>query len=312
MQFAGQGGLFVALNITIRQYVCAPVFLSSTNCPTQDCPFETVLREVVIEMPEGCDAAAIDSVELHVQARRVQSLGCFGTYTTDDDKRIGVCSVNALCIESTSGPEQLASVYCTCREPAYANPDLPPHYAPYEASGCLVPTRMEALTVTREQVIVSLQKPQHSSERVNLTLDLTGDPDRDTAEMTWTVSNAAELLHSASWLRVPTVSSRVPAIYTGQAAESVQIELEVDALGLRELAEAYTAILSFSIESYAARRVPQTLVQKREVPAAACRAPESPPSIMLTAIVYDNTSQLEHRMCNCCLSAVSPFHMCFI
>ena len=128
---------------------------------------------------------------------------------------------------------------------------------------------MDTLTLTRKQVIVSLLKPLHPSERVNLTLDLKGT---DKAEMTWNISNAVELRSSATWLHLPTVSSRVPALPSGQAIDRVEIELELNAVGQRERAEPYTTTLTFFIRSYAPQRVPQTLVQEQEVPAARCIA----------------------------------------
>ena len=247
---------FVAINVTFIQSLCWPIFLNA-NAATDD----TVLGNVVIQMPEGCDAAALQSAKIDSSVHReVRSRGCSGTYTSADQLQVRVCSAYALCVESTSMAEQLTGLYCTCRAPAY--PDANLAHAPYDAAGCLIPTRMDTLTLTSTSVQRSLQKPLHLSERVNLTLELTGT---DRAEMTWNLSNAAELRSSATWLRVPTVSSRVPALPSGQAIDRVEVELELDAAGQRERAEAYTATLLFSIRSYAPQREPQTLVQEREV-----------------------------------------------
>ena len=254
---------FVATNVTFRQLVCWPIFLLGEESATDNS--ELVLRDVAIEMPEGCGAATLQSAEIASVYRRARSRGCSDTYTSADQLQISVCSANALCVESTSAAEQLTELYCTCPAPAsYPNPDLAPTYAPYDAAGCLVPTRMERLFLGREQVVISLQKPLRPSVRVNLTLDLIGT---DKAEMTWSVLNAIELQSMATWLRVPVVSSRVPALPSGQAVDRVEIELELDAIGQRERAEAYIATILFSIRSYAAKREPQTLVQEPEVPA---------------------------------------------
>ena len=258
VHFATGRSTFLATNVTFRQSLCWPILLRREAATD-----ETVLRNVLIEMPEGCDVATLQSANIASVDREVRTLGCSDTYTSAARLQVGVCSPNTLCVESTFAAEQLTGLHCACRAPAYPNPDLVPTYAPYEeADGCLAPTQMDTLTLTRKQVIVSLQKPLHPSERVNLTLDLKGT---DKAEMTWDVSNAVELRSSATWLHLPTVSSRVPALPSGQAIDRVEIELELNAVGQRERAEAYTATLVFSIRSYAERREPRILEQEQEV-----------------------------------------------
>ena len=250
---------FLATNVTFRQSVCWPIFLRHGFAEE-----ETVLRDVIIEMPTGCDASTLQSVKVDSVDFFVRSRGCSDTFTSADLRQVGVCSANALCVDSNVMAEQLTGLYCTCAHGTYPNPNLAPN-APYEAGGCLVPTLMDKLTFTSTSVQRSLQKPLHSFERMHLTLDLVGT---DRAVMMWNISNAAELRTSAMWLRLPMVSAHVPTLPSGQAVNRVEIELELNAVGQRERAEAYAATLFFSIRSYAPHREPQTLVQEREVPVA--------------------------------------------
>ena len=206
-----------------------------------------MLRNVVIQMPESCDTAALQSANFDSVHRVVHSLGCSDTYTSTDRLQVGVCSAGALCVESTSTAERLVGLYCTCRAPAYPNPDLAPTYAPYEVGGCQVPRRMEQLTLTSTSVQRSLRKPEHLIERVNLTISMTGD---DGAATAFNVTNAPSL---PPWLKLAYSGAAIPA-----DAETVEVPVILNATGLSE--RTYEAELSITVAS---KQVNETAVVRQ-------------------------------------------------
>ena len=198
-----------------------------------------MLRDVSIEMPMGCDAATLQSASISSLYQNVRSLGCSDTYTSAERLQVGVCHANALCVASTVAAEQLTALRCTCDAPAYPNPDLAPAHAPYEvAGGCLVPRRMEQLTLTSDSVQRSLRKPEHMIEHVNLTIYMTGD---DGAATTFNVTNAPSL---PPWIQLARITEAIPA-----SANTVQVPVILKAAGLGESVQAYAVDLSITVAS---------------------------------------------------------------
>ena len=258
VHFARGHSTCLATNATFRLSVCWPIFLVRQATATE----ETVLRDVVIEMPEGCDAATLQSAGINSAHQNVRSRGCSDTYTSSDRLQVGVCHANALCVESTFSAEQLTGLYCTCRGPAYPNPSLAPSYAPYEAKdGCLIPRRLDKALYESSGIQRSLQKPHSTTVSLNLSLRMTGD---DGVVTTWRVVNADVL---KTFIQLPSSSGNISA-----ETDVIQIPLVLTASGRRERAQVYEDSLIVVVSSPAIQRVAEVCASHLSVGMAfACK-----------------------------------------
>ena len=248
--------IFLATNATLRPSLCRPLFLLSEIATD-----ETILRDVVIEMPEGCDAASLQSADgISSSYEDVRSRRCSDTYTSSERVQVGVCSAHTRCVESSVAAEQLTGLYCACLDYAYPNPDLAAAYAPYESdNGCLVPRRLNKIERSSSpKVEVLIRKHVTPYEHAELTLDLVGT---DGAQITWNITNAATL---PTWIHVPNSSAEIPAPLAGQTFDSDHIPITLNAIGRRDQ-QTYAQLLKFEVTSYLPRRDPPEYVEYGEV-----------------------------------------------
>ena len=236
--------------------------LFAFTTPAAEAAAAISVRNLTTVAADGSERATVSPPSLGVSSARLPTCRAQTFVDATSGQASPICGPQALCVHATVA--NLTIPRCICPPDGYPFPSdvVLAELAPYRSDvGCLVRTQASSLRVRQDtdQLVVTLQKDQTTTERVtrDLTLSLRGT-DPDSHQPLWHVTSALPMWLSVGGDQRARTIALPDAISNGRLVDvgwetAVPVSLACD--GLAERSEAYRTTLLLTVDGQLARNV---------------------------------------------------------